>query len=219
MTGGRKQTSKDRNEPRYLGVRDRRHSWKRHDRRRVRGGPGEGGGVPRAWRTILNVRASPRQLPLAAGSRYESQQIRLQPSATLAALVLRHEGPEFCPGALSHLAKLLSRPSVTLAEVSHLHLQVDLAMQHQALVEGELRYYLAKSANIALHFQPPLNGCSAILDLGCGAARTVDRDCISQSRFDAAAPGKSSPTVIDPAYELLLKRILDMVRIRERRAA
>jgi hypothetical protein len=215
MASGREEPPKDRSKPRDRGVRDHRHSWKRHERCRVPGGPGEGGDVPRARRTVLNVRASPCQLPLDAGSRHESQQIRLEPSATLAALVFGHEGPEFCPGALSHLAKLLCRPSITFTEVSRLHLQVDLAVQHQSLVEGELRYYLAKLANVALHFQPPLNGCSTILDLCRGGARTVDRDCSCQSRFDAAAPGKSSPAVIDPAYELLLKRILDMVRIRK----
>ena len=160
--------------------------------------------------------ASSCKLPLNAGSRDESQQIRLQPSATLPALILGHKGPEFCPGALSNLAKLLCRPAITLTEVRHLHLQVDLAVQHESLVERELRYDLAQSANVALHFQSPLNGCSTILDLGCGGARTVDRDCSCQSRFDAAAASKSSPTVINPAYELLLKRVFNMVRIRKR---
>ena len=71
-----------------------------------------------------------------------------QAPAALAGLVVGDEDPQSRAGALGDLAELLRRPPEARAELLAVHVERDLAGEHEPLVGGQLVGELAQAAHV-----------------------------------------------------------------------
>ena len=77
-----------------------------------------------------------------------SGEVVRQALAALAGLVVGDQNAQSCAGTLRHLAELLRRPPEARAELLAVHVERDLAGQHESLVGGQLFGELAQAAHL-----------------------------------------------------------------------
>ena len=126
-----------------------------------------------------------------------------QAPAALAGLVVGDEHPQSCAGALGDLAELLRRPAEARAELLAVHVERDLAGEHEPLVGGQLVGELAQAADV-------VTASDAAGDVGCGVGDGRERGSLLSSllvvgpaqrrvrrRLDRAAPAHRAAAIAD----------------------
>ena len=148
-----------------------------------------------------------------------------QAPAALAGLVVGDEHPQPRAGALGDLAELLRRPPEARAELLALHVQRDLAGQHQPLVGGQLVGELAQAADVVLPGKSFGDIARRVRDGGqdgtVGAAFlviAVAQRGVCHGR-DRATAAQRAAAISDAREEALLKRIGDVRLALERPCA
>ena len=139
-----------------------------------------------------------------------------QAPAALAGLVVGDQGTQARAGALGDLAELLRRPAEARTELLAVHVQRDLAGQHEPLVGGELVGELAQAADVVLPGKAFGNITRRVGDGGQDgtvgppflvigvAQRGLCHGC------DRAAAAQRPAAISDAREEALLERIGDV---------
>ena len=84
------------------------------------------------------------------------------------------------------------------------------------MIAREIGHRFAHPPHLAAHEHLALDGCTSILQIGEVVVRAFHRYRVRDRRFDRAAAADRPAAVLDPAAELLLERVQDVLATRER---
>ncbi len=134
----------------------------------------------------------------------------LEAFAALAALVLVNQHTKLRASALGYLAVLLDRPSVARAKLACAHIDANLVTEDQLLVAAQIGDDLTQPPQLGPGDHLLLDRGSTVLEVAGAGLGRVDRHGPRHRGLNRAPPADGPTAIVDPAFELLLKRVFEV---------